>query len=115
MVSFKNKNAVVTGAGFGIGLALSKKLVNRGAKVWMTDINKKSVDQASDILGAQARSVHLDVRDAGAIKNLVKQITGSEDGLDFIFNNAGIGVGGEMQDLTVAHFDRIIDVNIRTV
>jgi NAD(P)-dependent dehydrogenase (short-subunit alcohol dehydrogenase family) len=115
MISFKNKTALVTGAGSGIGLAISKELIKRGAKVWLTDINEKDVKEASVQLGANANFAHLDVRDSDAIKKLVGNIALSEGSLDFMFNNAGIGIGGEMQDLGVEHFDRIIDINIRGV
>lgn len=115
MTTYHNKIAVVTGAASGIGLALSKELINRGAKVWMTDINQNTLLNVSKNLGPSITSVYLDVRDATAFKKLIGEIINSEGRVDYLFNNAGIGVGGEAHDMTVAHYDRIIDINIRGV
>ena len=109
------KFAVVTGAASGIGLALSKALLDRGAHVWMTDIDGAKVMQAADALGPRAHGEMLDVRDALAVRAVIERVAAETGHLDFLFNNAGIGVGGEVRELSVAHFDRIIDVNIRGV
>ena len=115
MTAFQNKSAIVTGAASGIGLALSKELIARGAHVWLTDINEAGAQQAASSLGSDAHSALLDVRDANAVAQLVAEVDTGHDGLDFMFNNAGIGIGGEMHELGVDHFDRIIDINIRGV
>lgn len=108
-------NAVVTGAGSGIGLALSEAMVARGADVWLTDINATAVREAATRLGARAHWSELDVRDAAAVQDTIERAAGDRGRLDFVFNNAGIGVGGEAHDLAVEHYDRIIDINVRGV
>ncbi len=115
MLTYKDKTAIVTGAGSGIGLAISKELIARGTKVWLADINEKEVRSASAELGSHAYPVLLDVRNAREIKTLVEQIVDNHDSIDFLFNNAGIGIGGETHKLGVEHFDRIIDINIKGV
>lgn len=107
------KIAVVTGAASGIGLALSGALARRGAEVWMADVNAERVGEAARALGA--RPVALDIRDAPAVREAVERIVRDSGRLDYLFNNAGIGVSGEVHELGVEHFDRIIDVNIRGV
>jgi NAD(P)-dependent dehydrogenase (short-subunit alcohol dehydrogenase family) len=57
----------------------------------------------------------LDVRDAAAVADLVRQVAADRGGLDFMFNNAGIAVGGLVEELTLDHWDRVIDVNVRGV
>lgn len=112
---WEQANVVITGAASGIGLALSQALVKRGANVWMADIDAGKIGQAAEPLGSQARPAVLDVRDAPAVRDLIERVVRDSGRLDFLFNNAGIGVSGETQELAVEHFDRIIDVNIRGV
>lgn len=113
--NWNQSNAVITGAASGIGLALSTALVQRGANVWMTDVNAEKVSQAAEALGPKARASALDVRDAAAVRELIEGVARESGRIDYLFNNAGIGVSGEVQELGVEHFDRIIDVNIRGV
>jgi NAD(P)-dependent dehydrogenase (short-subunit alcohol dehydrogenase family) len=112
---WEGASAVVTGAASGIGLALSSALVQRGAHVWMADVDAGRIGQAAEALGPTAHPVALDVREAPAVRELIERTARDSGRIDYLFNNAGIGVSGEVHELTVEHFDRIIDVNIRGV
>lgn len=116
---FEGKVAIVTGAASGIGLALARALVVRGASVVFADIDHTGAERAADDLHAgppgRASAAGLDVRDSEAFTELVERTARDHGHLDLIFNNAGIGVGGRVSDLTLAHFDRAIDVNLRGV
>ena len=109
------KSAVVTGAASGIGRALAQALVARGAVVWLTDIDGEAARREADALGPDARALALDVRDAEAVQQALDDVAAQHGRLNFLFNNAGLGVAGEMHELAIAHFDRLIDVNIRGV
>lgn len=116
MTHWAGASAIVTGAGSGIGLALSEAMVARGAEVWLTDINGDSVAAAADRLGSKAHSRTLDICDAEAFKALAHEVKEAHGSLDFFFNNAGIGgQPEEAHRLTTGVFDRLIDVNIRGV
>ncbi|MBW2245451.1 MAG: SDR family oxidoreductase [Deltaproteobacteria bacterium] len=116
MNGFRDKSAIVTGAASGIGLALSRALVARGARVWLTDIDSEAASSAAEALGTSARSLPLDVRDADAFAKIVHDVAAERGGLDFLFNNAGIvGAPGETHELSAGHFDRVSDINIRGV
>jgi NAD(P)-dependent dehydrogenase (short-subunit alcohol dehydrogenase family) len=105
--------AIVTGGGSGIGEALSRALAARGDTVIVADIDGAAAQRvAGDIAGSAAK---VDVRDAIAVQALVDDTVATHGRLDLIFNNAGIGVGGDVSELTVAHWDRIIDINLRGV
>jgi NAD(P)-dependent dehydrogenase (short-subunit alcohol dehydrogenase family) len=96
-VELQGKTAFITGGAGGIGTALSSALRAAGATVVTADLAGADVD--------------LDVTDAGAV---AEAITGL-DRLDVVVANAGIGVGGLVEDIARADWDRSIDVNIRGV
>jgi NAD(P)-dependent dehydrogenase (short-subunit alcohol dehydrogenase family) len=116
---FEGKVAIVTGAASGIGLALARSLVVRGASVVFADLDEDGARKAADELHAgppgRASAAGLDVRSSDAVTELVERTARDHGHLDLIFNNAGIAVGGRISDMTVAHFDRAIDVNLRGV
>ena len=109
MSNWQGKSAIVTGAASGIGLALSEAMIKRGAHVWMNDVNVAGVEEAAERLGERAHASELDVRDAAAVQAIVDKVASDHGTLDYVFNNAGIGIGGASQDITVDHYDRIID------
>ncbi len=108
-------SVVMTGGGSGIGRALSLEMSRRGAHVLVTDINADAAAAVAAECGPNAKSAPLDVRDAAAVAVAIEGHARHHGKLDFVFNNAGIGVGGETQDMVVAHWDRVIDINIRGV
>jgi NAD(P)-dependent dehydrogenase (short-subunit alcohol dehydrogenase family) len=107
--------AIVTGGGSGIGAALCRALVARGDTVIVADIDGASAERVASDLGQQAIAAKVDVRDAAAVQALVDDTVAAHGRLDIIFNNAGIAVGGDDLELGVAHWDRIIDINLRGV
>jgi NAD(P)-dependent dehydrogenase (short-subunit alcohol dehydrogenase family) len=113
------KIAIITGGASGIGLALGRALVRRRAEVVLADVNGEGVARAAHTLTAEgpgtAEGVELDVADAAAVNEVVQGTHGRHGRLDLLFNNAGIGVGGEPEELSLAHWERAIDVNLRGV
>lgn len=114
----RNRVAIITGGASGIGLALSRELARRGFEVVMADRQLELAEQhAGDIRagGARATAAELDVRDAEAFQRLADETVRRAGRIDYLFNNAGIGVGGEMDTYTPADWDDVIDVNLRGV
>jgi NAD(P)-dependent dehydrogenase (short-subunit alcohol dehydrogenase family) len=113
---YAGRTAIVTGAGSGIGAALSRALTDAGAQVVCADLDLAAATSvAASCAGpGSARAVALDVTDAAAVAALVGSVADAGP-LDLMFNNAGISIGGETEDLTLDHWNAIIDVNIRGV
>ena len=107
--------AIVTGGGSGIGEALCRALAARGDTVIVADIDGAAAERVAGDIGARAAAAKVDVRDAAAVQGLVDDTVAAHGRLDLMVNNAGIGVGGDVLELTVAHWDRIIDINLRGV
>ncbi len=115
--AFVGSTAIVTGGGSGIGAALGAALVSAGATVVLADLDGPAAEKvAANLTGSgSARGVRLDVTDAASVQALVDEVVGEHGRLDLMFNNAGISLIGETQDLTLTQWDTIIDVNIRGV
>ncbi|OUS32383.1 hypothetical protein A9Q99_00925 [Gammaproteobacteria bacterium 45_16_T64] len=111
---WKNKIVLITGAASGIGLALSKEMIRRGAMVWMTDISADIHERAKN-LGDNATSEILDVSCIKGFQAFISKITSTHKQIDYLFNNAGIGYGCDAGELTHEHYDHYIDINIRGV
>jgi NAD(P)-dependent dehydrogenase (short-subunit alcohol dehydrogenase family) len=115
---FAGATALVTGAASGIGRALAGELAQRGCEVVLADLQAALAQEvAAEIrtLGGKARAVKLDVTDFPAMKRLVKETAKRTGRLDYIFNNAGIVIGGGVHLYGIADWHKVIDVNIRGV
>ena len=107
--------ALITGGGSGIGRALAIALAKRGATVIVTDIDAAAAASVAKECGQSARSVQLDVTDAAAVSKCIDAAFQQHGKLDYLFNNAGIGVAGEAHEIPAQAWGRIIDINIRGV
>lgn len=107
--------AIVTGGGSGIGKALAKAMSLRGAIVIVTDIDLENAVAVAKECGTNATAFQVDVRDAKRIQDVVDQAFKKYGRIDFIFNNAGIGVAGEAYEIAASLWDRIIDINLKGV
>jgi NAD(P)-dependent dehydrogenase (short-subunit alcohol dehydrogenase family) len=114
---FAGRSAIVTGAGGGVGGALSRALGAAGAHVVCADLDPVAAERAAATVSGPgtARAVALDVTDATAVQALVDSVVDEHGRLDLMFNNAGITLLGETEDLTLAQWNAIIDVNLRGV
>ncbi len=103
---------LVTGAASGIGRALSAAFAARGARVFMSDLDRAALDDVTTGIAGVREAVELDVRDADAFSRCVQRITEAHGGLDVLVNNAGIVAVGEVQELSLEHWRRVLAVNL---
>ena len=112
---FKDKVAVVTGAGSGVGRSIAEMLAAEGAKVVCADISGNQ-DVVAGGIGANAVAVHTDVAQPGDVQNMVATAEREFGRLDILFNNAGFGGGmAPLHEQTIEKWDQVHSVNIRGV
>jgi NAD(P)-dependent dehydrogenase (short-subunit alcohol dehydrogenase family) len=117
-VAAHNKVAIVTGAGTGIGKAVSIALLKDGYRVALAGRRKEPLEKtvAESGAGARALAVPTDVGDAQSVRALFAKTKEAFGRLDVLFNNAGIGAPGvPMEDLTFEQWKAVVDINLTGV
>ena len=114
----KNKVAIITGAGSGIGRASALAFAREGAKVvvadWVEEGGKGTVNLIKKQAG-QAVFVKDDVSQASDVEQMIKQSLAEYGRVDILFNNAGIVKMGALHETTEADWDQVLDVNLKGV
>ncbi len=110
------KVAIITGGASGIGAALGEGLVRRSCFVVLADIDEEGVHRAAERISrigpGQAAGRKVDVRDPQAVMAAVRETASSRGRLDLMFNNAGIGLAGYAHEFSLAHWQRVLDVDL---
>jgi NAD(P)-dependent dehydrogenase (short-subunit alcohol dehydrogenase family) len=112
------ESAIVTGGASGIGRAVAERLGTAGVRVVIADRQVEPADRVASGIrarGGGATAVELDVRDVAAFREVVRATVADAGRLDYLFNNAGIAVIGEMRDYDLADWYDVLDVNLRGV
>ncbi|SCY31111.1 NADP-dependent 3-hydroxy acid dehydrogenase YdfG [Nitrosospira sp. Nl5] len=112
----KDKVVIVTGAGQGLGEAIASTLGAAGAIVCTCDIKEvqvKNVTSAINDAGGSACSYVLDVRKEDDIRRTVDNILAEHGRIDVLINNAGTDTTLSIEDISIADWDRVVDVNLR--
>lgn len=107
------KVAVITGGSTGMGLATAKRFVAEGAYVFITGRRQAELDAAVKEIGSNVTAVQGDVSNLADLDRLYATVKREKGGLDIVYANAGIGEWVAFTDVTLDHFDRIIDVNVK--
>jgi NAD(P)-dependent dehydrogenase (short-subunit alcohol dehydrogenase family) len=113
--AFAGRVVVVTGGASGLGRGLCEELARRGAKVVIADINRAGADALAESLTSSACEVSaatVDVTDQLSVFALIERCIELYGRIDFMFNNAGIAVGGEFHELAPDALRRVIDINL---
>ena len=114
----KDKVALVTGGGSGIGEATCKRFAEEGALVVVTDINEESASRVVGEInasGGRAQALTQDVTDERAWEELVARIVADHGQIDVLVNNAGIAQPGTVEDTTLEDWRKVQAVNTEAV
>ena len=114
---FKDKITLVTGGGNGLGQLLCLKLAEYEAIVICSDKDIESAKNTVRLINSQtpnikSLAIQLDVTDDVQVTSVVSSINSKFGKIDYLFNNAGITMGGEIRDLNINHWKKVIDVNL---
>lgn len=108
------RNAIVTGAARGIGLAIAERFAAEGARVTLVDLNEVAGRPAAASI-ADATFVTADVASAADVARVVDDTLARCGQIDVLVNNAGIVHGCEFLDLKEEDFDRVLRVNLKSM
>lgn len=118
MKNFKDKTAVITGAGSGMGRYLAILLAKDGADVVVCDVNEDTLNKTLEMLKQYNVSISSHVLDV-AIKEDIEALPGKvieqHGKVDLVFNNAGVATGGHFQDMDEKYWDWVMGVNFHGV
>lgn len=112
----KDKAAIITGAGSGLGEAIAGRFAAEGASLLLCDKNVKAVQALSNELSAHGPSVlpcEADVSDSAAVREMAESCLEAFGQIDILINNAGISPKKDFLDYTEDDWDAVIDVNLK--
>jgi len=111
---FKNKVVAITGAGSGIGRALSIELAARGARLALSDVNETTLAETMRLLpqGVEARAYPLDVSSREAVFQFADDVLRDFGGAHFVINNAGTSIIATFERVTLEETERVLAINL---
>ncbi len=118
-MKLKNKVAIITGGGGGIGRATAFLFAKEGAEVVVSDVNEESGQETVNRIleeGGRSAFYKSNVAEPTEVKSLVAFTASTFGGVDILFNNAGIGNSElKIEDLSVEEWDLVLDINLKGV
>jgi len=115
MNDLKNKNALITGAGKGIGKAIAIALAKEGVNLILVARTQSEIDtvaQEAQSLGVKALAITADVANMESVNTAIEKALAEFKTIDILINNAGIAAFGKFLDLEPTEWERIIQVNL---
>lgn len=113
--NFKDKIAVITGGGSGIGQALAVQLGESGADLALVDVNEKGLKETRKLLRGSGSHVTLHIADVSskmAMRKLADEVIAEHKHINLLFNNAGITFAKSFEGHTLGDWEKIIGINL---
>jgi short-subunit dehydrogenase len=118
MKDLNGKVVAITGAASGIGLELARGFAKKGAKLALADINEKGLQAVKNELESSGSKVYaqtVDVTKKEQVKEFCDNVYNKMSRVDVLCNNAGVGWLGKFEDFPIDAWEKIIDINIKSV
>lgn len=115
MTNLKNKNALITGAGKGIGKAIAIALAKEGVNVILISRTQLDIEQLAikiENFGVKSLALTADVADINSVNSAVEKALAEFKTIDILINNAGIASFGKFLELEPSEWEKIIQVNL---
>lgn len=118
MKRFPKKRVVITGAGSGLGRAMSIEFAKLGWNVCISDIDLERAEETRKLVvnqGGKPLVIGCDVTRPEQLESLAETLKNQWDGVDVVVNNAGVAAGGYMEKIKLETWDWIISLNLKSV
>jgi NAD(P)-dependent dehydrogenase (short-subunit alcohol dehydrogenase family) len=118
MKRFPKKRVFITGAGSGLGRALSIEFAKMGWRIGIADIDKKRSAETAKLVesaGGNGLIIHCDVTKEADFKNALKILLKEWGGIDIVLNNAGVPACGYMEEIPASKWEWIININLKSI
>ncbi len=118
LLGLEDKAAIITGGAKGIGYGIAYRLAEAGAKVLVADLDEETAQKTAQELtekGWVAEAFKVDVSDEENVKAMIAACKDKFESLDILVNNAGIYPPVPLAQMTKDQFQRVVDVNLRSV
>ena len=114
LMRLKGRTAVITGAGNGIGRAISMSLARRGCNLALVDIDDAGLEETAKLVrqnGLRVSQHHVDVADRIAVAEFPAVVAANHPDVDLLINNAGVALGGTFDQVSAADFEWLFEIN----
>lgn len=115
IMRLKDKVAIITGAGSGIGRGIARAFSEAGAKTVIADINSEGLDETSKNLKYDYLKLIVDVAKETDLEMMVNETIKKFGRIDILVNNAGIEITGNLTDITEEQWYKLMDINLKGV
>jgi NAD(P)-dependent dehydrogenase (short-subunit alcohol dehydrogenase family) len=114
-VRLQDRVAVITGAGSGIGRAMSLLFAREGARVLAADLDGAAAEETAAQVGARCVAMRVDASQPDEVRAMIERAVAEMGRIDVLCNNAGIGSTTDVVDCEPDDWDRVMMVNVRSV